>query len=139
MNSSKGITASRLQLLESHLTADAKHKIADDAWASINGDEFLSQRGIQWRKNTREFIEALEPKLIEYTNKTEFPFEAIDGLRKLGINGLNIKDYGGPGMNTLEAGVVLYELAKVEPSLYTFMTVQNSIGMACIDILGNEE
>lgn len=32
----------------------------------------------------------------------------------MGINGLGISDFGAPGMNTLEVGAVVYEMAKVD-------------------------
>jgi alkylation response protein AidB-like acyl-CoA dehydrogenase len=111
----------------------------DDVWLSVNNDEFLTEKGIALRLKTREYMESIESKLVEYTNKTEFPFEILDGIRKLGVNGFHIKDFGGPGLNTMEVGAIIFEMAKIDASVYSFMTVQNSIGMAVIDYLGNEE
>jgi alkylation response protein AidB-like acyl-CoA dehydrogenase len=84
-------------------------------------------------------MNSIEDKLIPYVNKTEFPFEILEGIRALGVNGFHIKDFGGPGLNTMEVGAVLYEMAKVDCSVSSFMTIHNSIGMAVIDYLGNEE
>ena len=39
----------------------------------------------------------------------------------------------------MEVGVIIYELAKVDASISTFLSVHNSIGMAVVDYLGNEE
>lgn len=111
----------------------------DDVWLSVNGDEFLSEKGRELRKKTRDFILRAEPMLIEYTNRAEFPFELVEDIKKLGINGFHIKDFGGPGLNTMEVGAVIFEVAKVDSSIYSFLTVHNSIGMAVIDYLGNEE
>lgn len=111
----------------------------NDVWQSVNGDEFLTKKGIDLRKKTREFITRVEPKLVEYTNRAEFPFELVEDIKKLGVNGFHIKEFGGPGLNTMEVGAVIFELAKVDSSIYTFLTVHNSIGMAVIDYLGNEE
>jgi alkylation response protein AidB-like acyl-CoA dehydrogenase len=108
-------------------------------WLAVNGDEFLSEKGRALRKKTREFITRVEPKLVEYTNKAEFPFELMDEIKSLGVNGFHIKEFGGPGLNTMEVGAVIFELAKVDSSMYTFLTVHNSIGMAVIDYLGSEE
>ena len=135
----------RLSMLDGHIsfmgqdTSAQKPKIMDDVWHALNGDEFLSEKGRELRKKTREFITRVEPKLVEYTNKTEFPFELMDEIKKLGVNGFHIKDFGGPGLNTMEVGAVIFELAKVDSSMYTFLTVHNSIGMAVIDYLGSEE
>ncbi len=120
-------------------TSAQKPKIMDDVWHAVNGDEFLSEKGRALRKKTREFITRVEPKLVEYNNKTEFPFELMDEIKSLGVNGFHIKDFGGPGLNTMEVGAVIYELAKIDSSIYTFLTVHNSIGMAVIDYLGSEE
>ncbi len=108
-------------------------------WALVNCDEFLSEKGVNLRKKTRDFMSSIEAKLVDYQNKTEFPFEIIDGLRNLGVNGFHIKEFGGPGLNTMEVGAIIYELAKVDASIYTFLTVHNSIGMAVVDYLGSEE
>jgi glutaryl-CoA dehydrogenase len=135
----------RLSLLEGHIslmsqdTSAQKPKIIDDVWHTVNGDEFLSEKGRALRKKTREFITRVEPKLVEYNNKTEFPFELMDEIKSLGVNGFHIKDFGGPGLNTMEVGAVIFELAKIDSSIYTFLTVHNSIGMAVIDYLGSEE
>jgi|LauGreDrversion4_2_1035121.scaffolds.fasta_scaffold310571_3 alkylation response protein AidB-like acyl-CoA dehydrogenase len=84
-------------------------------------------------------MESIESMLVDYQNKTEFPFQIIDGIRKLGVNGFHIKEFGGPGLNTMEVGAIIYEMAKIDASVYTFLTVHNSIGMAVVDYLGSEE
>jgi alkylation response protein AidB-like acyl-CoA dehydrogenase len=71
--------------------------------------------------------------------RTSFPTFMLEKIRALGINGLSIKGYGSPGLSTLEAGAVLYELVKRDASMAAFMTVHNSIGMAVVDALGDEE
>lgn len=52
---------------------------------------------------------------------------------------MQIKGYGSPGLSTLEAGAVIYEIAKRDGSAATFLLVHNAIGMAVIDALGDEE
>ena len=49
------------------------------------------------------------------------------------------KDFSGPGMNNLEAGLILYKFAKHDASIATFVQVHNSIGTYVIDQCGNEE
>ena len=77
--------------------------------------------------------------LLPYIESTEFPMFLIDKLKALGVNGLNIKGYGSPGLSTLEAGAVCYEIAKRDGSVATFLLVHNAIGMAVIDALGDDE
>lgn len=60
-------------------------------------------------------------------------------MRDLGINGFHIKDFGGPGLNNMEGAAVVYEMARVDASIGTFVLVHNSIGMAVVDMLGSEE
>lgn len=111
----------------------------EDVWAGLNGDFHLSEKAIALRKKTRAFIESVEPLLIDYTNKTEFPFEFVPKIKELGINGFHIKDFGGPDLNSVEVGAICFEVAKVDASIFTFLAVHNSIGMAVVDLLGSEE
>lgn len=50
-----------------------------------------------------------------------------------------IKDHGGPGFSNLEQGACIFEIAKYDASIATFILVHNAIGTACISELGNEE
>ena len=77
--------------------------------------------------------------LIPHVNATTFPTWVIDKIRPIGINGLQIKGFGSPGLTTLEAGAMIYEFAKRDASVATFFLVHNAIGMAVIDALGDEE
>lgn len=63
----------------------------------------------------------------------------IDKIAKIGINGLEIKGFGGPELNTIESGAIIYELAKRDVSIASFILVHNAIGQSVIDTLGNEE
>jgi alkylation response protein AidB-like acyl-CoA dehydrogenase len=141
----KGITEqkshTKLALLHGHLAPQhlTKLKPIDDCWASVNGDAFLNERAIGLRKKTRAFMSSIEDKLIHYTNTTEFPFELMDGFRQLGVNGFMLKDFGGPGLTNVETGAIVYEMAKVDGSLYTFLGLHNFLGIATIDKCGNEE
>jgi alkylation response protein AidB-like acyl-CoA dehydrogenase len=91
------------------------------------------------RKAVSDLMIEVKPQLAPYVNNCELPFWLVPRIQKLGINGLFIKDFGGPGMNNLEAGVILYEFAKHDASIATFVQVHNSIGTYVIDQCGNEE
>ena len=60
-------------------------------------------------------------------------------MQEVGFNGFHIKDFGGPGLTSIDAGAALYEMAKVDASIGTFISVHNSIGMAVVDVLGSDE
>jgi len=91
------------------------------------------------RKETAAVMESAYKDFIPHTEATTFPTFLPDKLRPLGIDGLQIKGYGSPGLSTLEAGAVIYEMAKRDASAATFFLVHNAIGMAVIDALGDEE
>jgi alkylation response protein AidB-like acyl-CoA dehydrogenase len=52
---------------------------------------------------------------------------------------LTIKDFGSPALSIVESGSIIYEIAKRDGSIATFFLVHNSIGMAVVDVLGDEE
>ena len=60
-------------------------------------------------------------------------------IKPLGVNGLQIGDYGGPGLSTLEAGSIIFEMAKIDDSVAMSFLVQNCRGMAMVDALGDDE
>ena len=102
-------------------------------------DQYLSKRAVTMRKATAKVCDDMYQDLLPYIEKTEFPSWLPDKLRPLGINGLQIKGYGSPGVSTLEAGAICYELAKRDGSIATYFLVHNAIGMAVIDALGDDE
>lgn len=50
-----------------------------------------------------------------------------------------MKDFGGPGFTNVEAWSMLYEMAKIDNSIATFMIAHNMLGLLVIDHLGSEE
>lgn len=110
-----------------------------DIWDSMDLDQHLSQRAIKMRQATAKVMEENKEKLFKHTEETTFPDWIIDELKPLGINGLSIRGYGSPGLTTAEVGAITYELTKVDLSVATFLIVHNSIGMAVIDTLGDDE
>jgi acyl-CoA oxidase len=60
-------------------------------------------------------------------------------LRKVGINGFEVKGYGSPNFTTMETGAILYEMGKYDTALTLFLFVQCSLGIHSIDHCCNEE
>jgi len=116
-----------------------KKPIIDNVWESMDMDQHLSSRAVKMRKETSKAMEAMYKDLLPYIESTEFPAWLPEKLAKLGVNGLQIKGYGSPGLSSLEAGAICYEIAKRDGSAATFLLVHNAIGMAVIDALGDEE
>jgi alkylation response protein AidB-like acyl-CoA dehydrogenase len=63
----------------------------------------------------------------------------VPKINELGINGFQIKDYGGAGFNNLESGAIYYELAKHDAAVATFVLVHNAIGNNVVEALGDDE
>ena len=84
-------------------------------------------------------MEDMEQRLIPYINDQTWPDFAFKEIKPLGVNGLQIGKYGGPGLSTLEAGSIMYEMAKIDGSVAMSFLVQNCLGMALVDALGDEE
>ena len=145
-------TMQRLQMLDKHVQVDKspatttaqkpkkpRGKPVTNIWESMNLDQNLSPQAIQMRKNSANMMEEIYMDLIPHIDATTFPHFIVDKLRALGINGLQIKGYGSPGLRTVEAGAVIYELAKRDLSVATFMIAHNSIGASVVEALGDDE
>jgi hypothetical protein len=59
-----------LNLLSDHLQPEAtskktpkERKIQDDVWAIVEGDQYLDEKDITYRKGMRKFMEEWRPKL----------------------------------------------------------------------------
>ena len=117
----------------------SKLKPITDVWESMGLDDQLSAKAIGLRKATGKMMEDCYDKLEKHVEETSFPTWIVDKFREIKINGLNIKDFGSPALNTCESGAIIYELAKRDGSIATFFLVHNAIGMAVVDKLGDEE
>ena len=91
------------------------------------------------RKAVSKMMDENYTEINKHVDATTFPFFMKDKIKALGINGLQIKGYGSPGLTTLESGCLNYEIAKRDGSVATFFLVHNAIGMAVVDALGDEE
>lgn len=99
----------------------------------------LSAKAADMRKAVAKVMEENIGEINAHVDTATFPAFMIDKLKPLGINGLQIKGHGSPGMTTLEAGAMCFEFAKRDGSVATFFLVHNAIGMAVVDRLGDEE
>ena len=110
-----------------------------NVWESMGMDQYISSKAVNMRKATGAMMDSVEKDLLPYIESTEFPAWLPDKIKSLGINGLQINGYGSPDLSTLEAGAVIYEMAKRDGSVATFLLVHNAIGMAVINALGDDE
>ena len=89
---------------------------------------------------TRRFmIQAVEPVINDYWTRAEFPHELVPGIAELGIAGLQYDGPGCPGRSSLLDGMMAMEMARVDPSMQTFMGVHGGLAMGSVDICGSDE
>lgn len=89
----------------------------------------------------REFMLAeVQPIANEYWLKAEFPFQIINGLKKLNIVNLTLdRSIGGQGKSYLLEGMIAEEIARTDTSICTFFGVHSGLAMNSIDLCGSDE
>src|SRR6266436_9357754 len=91
-------------------------------------------------KQVREFLDTkVAPIISKYWLEDAFPFELLSPLKELNIGGIAIEGYGGRGGSLGLWGFIAMELARVDPSLATFLGVHTGLAMGSIYLGGSEE
>lgn len=81
----------------------------------------------------------VQPLLLEYWSKAQFPRQIIPGLAELGIVGNSYKGFGCPGRSNLFDGMLAMELARTDASIATFFGVHSGLAMGSIYLCGSDE
>lgn len=112
----------------------------------INADFYdnqslLSDEDQKLLAQVREFMTTeVAPIANEYWSKAEFPFQIIEGLKKLNICGLTFDpSVGGQGRSYLLEGLIGEEIARTDTSICTFWGVHCGLAMTSIDLCGSDE
>ena len=88
----------------------------------------------------REFLRSeVDPIANEYWARAEFPFQLIDGFRKLDIAGLMYDGLTADRGTRLLAGFLSLEIARADPSINSFYGVHTGLAMGSIDRCGSAE
>src|SRR4051812_11740960 len=102
-------------------------------------EDLLEPEEIEIRDRVRAFGDTeVTPRINDFWERAEFPFELIPKIAELGISGGTIEGYGCPGMSAVSAGLVAAELARADGSVGTFTGVHSFLGMRSIGLLGSE-
>jgi len=102
--------------------------------------ETLSAEELATVKRVRAFMESkVAPIVTKYWVEDAFPFELLPAIKELGIGGLGMHGYGGGGGSLALLGFTLMEIARVDPSIATFVGVHTGLSMGSIYIDGSEE
>jgi len=103
-------------------------------------EDLLEPDELEIRDRIRAFGEKeILPRINDYWERAEFPFELVPKIAELGIAGGTIEGYGCPGMSSVSAGLVAAELARADGSIGTFNGVHSFLAMQAIAMLGSEE
>jgi glutaryl-CoA dehydrogenase len=103
-------------------------------------EDLLEPEEIEIRDRVRAFCaKEVTPRINDYWERAEFPFELVPRIAALGISGGTIEGYGSPGMSAVAAGLVAAEWARADGSIGTFYGVHSFLAMQSIALLGSEE
>src|SRR3954471_14818112 len=82
----------------------------------------------------------IEPKMMEWDERQEFPVPLFKKLGELGLMGVLVpEEYGGAGLGYFEYSAVIQEIAKVCGSIGLSVAAHNSLCSGHILNFGNEE
>ena len=101
----------------------------------------LTDEQIAIRETVREFAEKeIAPSARERDEKSEFPYDIVKKLGKLGMCGIiTSPEYGGSGMDFLSYVIIIEELARVDASVAVIMSVTNTLAGFPLRHFGSEE
>ncbi len=97
------------------------------------------QRMIQ--QATRDFAgKEIGPIAAAFDESGEFPLETVRKMGAMGLMGIEVPEaYGGAEMDTLAYALAVIEIARVDASHSTVMSVNNSLFCNAIMLFGTEE
>jgi alkylation response protein AidB-like acyl-CoA dehydrogenase len=102
--------------------------------------ETLNANELATVKRVRAFMETkVAPIITDYWVKDAFPFELLPAIKELDIGGLGMHGYDCAGGSLALLGFVQMEVARVDPSVATFIGVHGGLAMGSIYIDGSEE
>ncbi|SFO25311.1 glutaryl-CoA dehydrogenase [Geodermatophilus obscurus] len=103
-------------------------------------EELLAPEEVEVRDRVADWCaKEVTPRINDYWERGDFPFELVPGFAELGIAGGTVQGYGSPGMSAVAAGLVAAELARADGSIGTFNGVHSFLAMQSIALLGSEE
>ncbi|BAJ28496.1 MULTISPECIES: acyl-CoA dehydrogenase family protein [Kitasatospora] len=104
-------------------------------------DHRLSSEYEELRRTVAEFAnDVIAPKIGEYYEQNEFPYEIIREMGRMGLFGLPFpEEYGGMGGDYFALCLVLEELARVDSSVAITLEAAVSLGAMPIHLFGTEE
>ena len=114
--------------------------LAYDGFDFLKLDNFMMDKHRETRDRVRAFVrDSVLPNINPYWDRAEFPRDIVMKMRDLDIIGGIIRGYDSAGLDPLELGLVMFELAKGDGSISTFYGVHSGLAMTSIGLLGSNE
>jgi glutaryl-CoA dehydrogenase len=90
--------------------------------------------------DVRSYLESdVAPVIADHWERAEFPVEIVPALAKMNLAGSKFTGYGCAGHGELFHGLLMVELARIDPSLAIFFGGHDGLGMGAIALCGSEE
>jgi short-chain 2-methylacyl-CoA dehydrogenase len=104
-------------------------------------DHRLDPEHEELRRTVEEFAhDVVAPKIGEYYEHDEFPYEIVREMGRMGLFGLPFpEEYGGMGGDYFTLGLALEELARVDSSVAITLEAAVSLGAMPVYRFGTEE
>ncbi|MEW2527273.1 acyl-CoA dehydrogenase family protein [Streptomyces sp. NPDC047071] len=104
-------------------------------------DHHLSSEHEELRRTVEAFAnDVVAPKIGDYYERHEFPYEIVREMGRMGLFGLPFpEEYGGMGGDYLALGIALEELARVDSSVAITLEAGVSLGAMPLHLFGTDE
>lgn len=137
----RGITPQEIGLLLKSITAKRRPKRVppiNSDFFDILGELSPEERVIQ--QKIRSYMEEkIRPLASSYWERGEFPHEIVPSFARLVAETFGTRPYAIDALGPVLTGVACMELARVDPSIYTFFGVHWGLCMGSIDLFGSAE
>ena len=90
--------------------------------------------------DVRTYLEAdVAPLVADHWERAEFPAQIVPELAKRNLAGAKFTGYGCAGHGELFHGLLMVELARIDPSLAIFFGGHDGLAMGAVALCGSEE
>ena len=91
-------------------------------------EDLLSEEEKAIRDEVRDWVQSRYlPKASEWFERGTFPLELVPEMSSLKLFGIELKDFGCPGMNNIAYGLICQELERGDSGLRSFISVMMPI------------
>ncbi len=102
-------------------------------------DSLFSEQELMVRQTARRFAEErILPVIRDCWRDARFPLELVPEMAELGFLGANLEGYGCAGMSSVEYGLIMQELERVDSGIRSFVSVQGALVMYPIYTYGSD-